>query len=96
MNFNPFNLIGTWKLISEQSEELLNFNSNGTYRIYYEVPFRMIELGEWKILNNNLVMICCNAHISCTISYLKENTLEFIHLSETRSIIKDNYIKVKN
>ncbi|MCB9335340.1 MAG: hypothetical protein H6586_04275 [Flavobacteriales bacterium] len=96
MKFDPFELVGTWKLTSEESEELLSFKPNGTYRIYYEVPFRLIELGEWQILKDKLTLICCNTYVNCRINYLNENQLEFIHLSESRLIIKDNYIKVKN
>ncbi|MCB0401344.1 MAG: hypothetical protein KDD41_04625 [Flavobacteriales bacterium] len=96
MNFDPFDLVGTWKLTSENSEELLSFKPNGTYRIYYEVPFRLIELGEWIINRDRLEMMCCNARVSCKINHLSPYQLEFIHLSESEAIIKDHYIRINN
>ncbi len=95
MKFDPFELLGTWKLTSEKSEELISFKPNGTYRIYYEVPFRLIELGEWQIIKDKLTLMCCNTNISCKINFLKGNKLEFVHFSEYKTIIKDNYIKIK-
>lgn len=96
MYFDPFELVGTWKLTSENSEELISFKPDGTYHIYYEVPFRLIELGEWQIMKDRLILMYCNANISCKINVLKGNQLEFIHLSEYKTIIKDNYIRIKH
>lgn len=96
MNFDPFDLVGTWKLTSENSEELLSFKPNGTYRIYYEVPFRLIELGEWIINRDRLIMMCCNSKISCKINSLNKRQLEFIHLSESNQLVKDHYKRINN
>jgi hypothetical protein len=94
MDFNPFEILGTWKLISENSSELLKFNPDGTYYIYYEIPFRLIELGEWQILKNKLILFYGNSKISCKINCLKDKRMEFVHLSETQKIIKDNYKRI--
>ena len=94
MNFDPFDILGTWKLTSENSSELLKFNPDGTYRIYYEVPFRLIELGEWQILKNKLILFYSNTKISCKINLLIDNQMEYIHLSESQKIIKDNYKRI--
>lgn len=94
MLFDPFEIIGIWKLTSERSEELLCFKPDGTYRIYYEVPFRIIELGQWQIFKNRLVLLCSNTRVSCKINFLKDNKMEFSHLSEVKKTIKDKYIKI--
>lgn len=94
MNFDPFDILGTWKLTSENSSELLKFKPDGTYHIYYEVPFRLIELGEWQILKNKLILFYSNTKISCKINLLIDNRMEFIHLSESQKIIKDNYKRI--
>ena len=91
MNFDPFDILGTWKLTSENSSELLKFKPDGTYHIYYEVPFRLIELGEWKMYNNKLMLFYSNTDIICKITQLTGNDMEFIHLSEYQELIKDNY-----
>jgi len=95
MSFDPFDIIGTWGLTSETSSELLKFNPDGTYCIYYEVPFRLIELGEWKIYNNNkLILLYGNTKISCKITWLAGKNMEFMHLSEYKKLIKDNYKRI--
>lgn len=95
MSFDPFDIIGTWKLTSETSSELLKFNTDGTYCIYYEVPFRLIELGEWKIYNSNILMLFySNTDIICKITQLTGNDMEFTHLSEYHKLIKDNYKRI--
>lgn len=94
MNFDPFDILGTWKLTSENSSELLKFNTDGTYCIYYEVPFRLIELGEWKMYNNKLMLFYSNTDIICKITQLTGNDMEFTHLSEYQELIKDNYKRI--
>lgn len=94
MRFDPFDILGTWQLTSEKSAELLSFKPDGTYRIYYEVPFRLIELGEWQIFHNKLTLFYSNTKISYKINFLIENQMEFIHLSESQKIIKDNYKRI--
>jgi len=94
MNFDPFDILGAWKLTSENSNEILKFNPDGTYRIYYEIPFRLIELGEWQIFHNKLTLFYSNTKISCKINFLIENQMEFIHLSEAQKIITDNYKRI--
>jgi len=94
MRFDPFDILGTWQLTSEKSAELLSFKPDGTYRIYYEVPFRLIELGEWLIFKNKLILFYNNTKISCKINHLKNNQMEFIHLSDSQKIITDNYKRI--
>ncbi|MBI2281623.1 MAG: hypothetical protein HYU68_13180 [Bacteroidetes bacterium] len=96
MQFDPFEIVGIWKLTSEKSDELISFQPDGTYRIYYEVPFRLIEIGEWQIMKNKLMLFYCNTKISCKINFLKGNKLEFLHLSDSKSVIKDNYEKINH
>ena len=73
--YNPFDILGIWKLTSEKSEELMAFLPNGVYRIYYEIPFRMIEMGEWSIINGSLIRTVSKIDIAEKILTLRQKKL---------------------
>ncbi|PHR33142.1 MAG: hypothetical protein COA38_05470 [Fluviicola sp.] len=92
---NPFYILGTWKLTSEESEELLQFLGDGSYRIYYRNPFRMIELGNWLIRDESLVMCISNVELSSSITRLENDVLSLKHKDENEKIVHDSFRKVE-
>lgn len=92
--YNPFDILGTWRLTSENSDELIAFMSDGVYRIYYEIPFRMIEMGEWSINNGWLILSKSKIDICSRIVQLENQHLVLIHKGENAEEVYDSFAKV--
>lgn len=89
-----FSLIGTWHITSEVSEEHLRFLSDGSYRIFYEMPFRMIEVGDWSVHFPLLFMTKDGIAVKSKIVSLTSSELVLSHLDEHKHTIVINYKRV--
>ncbi|MFT5860335.1 MAG: hypothetical protein ACI865_002445 [Flavobacteriaceae bacterium] len=92
--FDPFNILGRWKLTSEKSDELLRFLGDGTYCVYFQNPFRMIEIGNWSIRNGDLIMLASNVELSSSIIYLDAKLLSLNYPYENEKKVLHTYAKL--
>lgn len=89
-----FDIIGVWRLTSEDSEELIDFRSDGQYFIFYRHPFRIIEVGEWLIDHENLVLFASNVEVTSRIISLTEKELELSRPGEFADRLSDSFVKI--
>jgi hypothetical protein len=89
-----FLLVGRWTLTSEFSTELLRFLDDGSYRIYYEQPYRLIEVGDWSVSYPLLIMSKNGFSVNCKIESLLHDQLILSHRDENDQLLTIKYKRI--